>query len=93
MFDWYVFYTVMSVIFMSFMVLFSVAMIIIVALQEGNNNNLGAISGAAESFFGKNKAKSLEAKFKRLTIYISGAILLTSVLYFVMGVLRNRLPS
>lgn len=75
------------------MVLLSVIMIIIVVMQEGNNSNLGAISGGAESFFGKNKAKSLEAKFKRMTIYISAGILVTSILYFVVGILRNRLVA
>ena len=44
MFDWYLFYTVLSIVFMSLMVLFSIVMIIIVVMQQGNNANLGANS-------------------------------------------------
>lgn len=84
-------YTVLSIIFMVIMVLLSVAMIIIVVLQQGNSSNLGAIAGGAESFFGKNKARSLDGKFKRWTIFISIGILLTSILFFVIQILKARL--
>lgn len=84
-------YTVISIIIMVIMVLLSIAMIIIVVLQQGNSSNLGAIAGGAESFFGKNKARSLDAKFKRWTIFISIAILVTSILFFVIQILKARL--
>jgi preprotein translocase subunit SecG len=76
---------------MIIMVLLSVAMIIIVMLQQGNTTNLGAITGAAESFFGKNKAKTLDSKFKRWTMIIAGAILLSSILFFVLSILKSNL--
>lgn len=89
----YTVYTVLCSIFMVLMVLLSIAMIIIVVLQQGNTNNLGAIAGGAESFFGKNKARSLDGKFKRWTIIIAAAILVTSILFFVFMILRNALPQ
>lgn len=73
------------------MVLLCVAMIVIVALQEGNNANLGAITGAAESFFGKNKAKTLESKFKRWTMIIGAGILVCSIIYYVLYLLKENL--
>jgi preprotein translocase subunit SecG len=78
---------------MVLMVVFSVIMIIVVALQEGSNANLGAITGAAESFFGKNKAKSLEAKFKRWTMVIGLCVLICSISYFVLSILKSNIPS
>lgn len=87
----YTVYTVFSIIFMVLMVLLSIAMIVIVVLQQGNTNNLGAIAGGAESFFGKNKARSLDGKFKRWTIGISAAILVSSILFFVFRILMMRL--
>lgn len=89
--DFYLLYSVLSIIFMIVMVLLSIAMIIIVVMQQGNNNNLGAIAGGAESFFGKNKAKSLDAKFKRWTIIVAAMILVTSILFFVVQILKARL--
>ncbi len=91
MFDWFLFYQVLSIVLMSFMVLFSIVMIIIVVMQQGNTNNLGAIAGGAESFFGKNKARSLDAKFKRWTILVAAMILVSSILFFVVQILRARL--
>ncbi len=81
----------LSIAFMVIMVLLAIAMIVIVVLQDGNNSNLGAITGAAESFFGKNKSKTLDAKFKRWTIGIAIGLLVTSILYFVVYLLRNSL--
>lgn len=89
--DWFLFYTVLSIIFMVIMVLLAVIMIIIVVMQQGESSNLGAIAGGAESFFGKNKSRSLDAKFKRWTIFVAGMILLTSILFFVIQILKSRL--
>lgn len=89
--DLYQLYNVLSIIFMVLMVVLSIGMIIIVVLQDGNTNNMGAITGAAESFFGKNKAKTLDGKFKRWTMIIAGSILLCSILYFVVYLLRQNL--
>lgn len=91
MFDWFLFYQVLSIVLMSLMVVFSIAMIIIVVMQQGNTNNLGAIAGGAESFFGKNKARSLDAKFKRWTIIVAAMILVASILFFVVQILKARL--
>lgn len=76
---------------MVIMVLLSIAMILVVVLQEGNENNIGAIAGGTESFFGKNKSKSLDAKFKRWTIYIAIAILISSIIFFIIQVLMKTL--
>lgn len=73
------------------MVLLSIALTIIVVMQEGNNDNIGAITGSSESFFGKNKAKSMDAKLKRLTIYLAIGILVTSILFFVIQILKKTL--
>lgn len=80
-----------SIAFMILMVLFSIAMIVIVALQEGNDGNLGAVSGSQESFFGRNKAKTTETKLKRLTMIVGAGILISSIMYFVLYLLREGL--
>ena len=45
----------------------ALVLIVTVLLQESKQNGVGAISGAAETFFGKNKAKGLEAKLALIT--------------------------
>ena len=42
----------------------------VVLLQEGKSAGLGAISGAAESYWGKNKGRSMEGTLVKLTKYL-----------------------
>ena len=46
------------------------ALIGIVLLQEGKSAGLGAIAGAAESSWGKNKGRSMEGTLVKLTKYL-----------------------
>ena len=50
----------MSVIISIVLILVSLVLIVAVLMQEGNKQGLGAISGAADTFLGKNKSKSAE---------------------------------
>ena len=84
-------YSGLLIALMVVMVLLAVGMIVVVMMQSGNQTNLGAITGAAESFFGKNKAKTMEAKFKRWTVIIAVSMLVCSILFFVFYLLRSNL--
>lgn len=55
-----------------------------VLLQEGSRQGLGAISGGAETFFGKNKAKSYEGKLAMAT-KISAAV------FIIMSLVINAI--
>lgn len=66
------------------LILISIVLIIAVLLQQGQRQGLGAIAGGAETFFGKNKAKSYEAKMAKITkigatVFIIAAIAATIV--------------
>ena len=54
--------TALSIIIDIVLILISIALIVAVLMQEGQRQGLGAIGGGAETFFGKNKAKTVEAK-------------------------------
>ena len=47
--------------------LVSVALTALVLMQEGKSAGLGAISGAAETYWGKNKGRSMEGTLVKLT--------------------------
>ena len=50
------------------LILLSVAIIVLVLLQEGKSAGLsGAIAGGAETFFGKNKSRTMESKLVLIT--------------------------
>ena len=45
---------------------------VVVLLQSGKRAGLsGAISGGAETFFGKNKGRSIDAKLSKATTYVA----------------------
>ncbi len=52
-------------------IVFSLVIIAIVLLQEGRQANLGAISGAAESFMDKGRARTLDAILSRATKWLA----------------------
>ena len=67
------------------MILFAIDCIVltaIVLLQEGKSAGLGTISGAAESYWGQNKGRSMEGKLEKATkVFV--------VLFFVIAIVLN----
>lgn len=66
-------------------IIVSVVIIVLVALQESKQQGLsGAIAGAADTFFGKNKGRTMEAQLSKFT-KIAGVIFF--ILAFVSALL------
>lgn len=62
-------------------VIISVALIIVVLLQHGKQQGLsGAIAGGAETFFGKNKGRTIDAILSKITAAAAIVFLITSLL-------------
>ena len=55
--------TILTVIF----ILISVALTVIILMQESKSAGLGAIAGAADTYWGKNKGRSMEGMLVKLT--------------------------
>ena len=56
----------------SVLIVISIILVIIVLMQEGKSAGLsGAIAGGAETFFGKNKGRTYEAKLAKFTKFIA----------------------
>lgn len=66
------------------LIFFSIAIIAVVLLQEGKSAGLsGAIAGGADTFFGKNKGRTIEEKLVKITRVIAivfGMLVLVSYL-------------
>ena len=62
-------------------ILVCVALTVIVLAQEGKDAGLGSIGGLSESYWGKNKSRSMEGNMVRITRYLAiGFIALTIIL-------------
>ena len=49
----------------------SLIMIFVIILQEGNQQGIGVVSGGADTFFSKNKARSIDAKLAKATKWVA----------------------
>ena len=61
-----------------------IALTVIVLMQEGKSAGLGAIAGAADTYWGKNKGRSMEGGLVKATTIMG-------ILFFVISVALNML--
>lgn len=59
-----------------------IALTVVVLMQEGKQQGLGSIAGAADSYWGKNKGRSMEGGLVRATTIMA-------VLFFVLAIVLN----
>ena len=77
-------FSVIRLVILLIVVVLAVALIIIVCLQPTETQGLGAISGNSDTFYSKNKSKTLQGLFKRLTVIFSIALAVLTVVFFVL---------
>ena len=63
---------VLTIIF----ILVSLALLVVVLMQEGKSAGLGAISGAAETYWGKAKGRSMEGVLMKVTQGLAAAFMI-----------------
>lgn len=59
-----------------------VALLVVVLMQEGKQQGLGAIAGIADTYWGKNKGRSAEGTLIRMTKIMA-------ILFIVLSVVLN----
>jgi len=71
---------VMRIALIALHMIVAVALIVIVLLQSGKQAGLsGSIAGGAETFFGKNKGRTIDAILSKLTSVAAVIFLITSL--------------
>ena len=64
----------------------SLILIVVVLLQSGKAQGLsGAIAGGSETFFGKNKGRTIDAILEKWTSVVAIGFLVTSVVLFFLS--------
>jgi len=72
--------------FMILMMISAIAMIVIVLMQKGTNENVGAITGVSDTYFGKNKERTKASILKKVTYALFAFIIVCAIICFVVGV-------
>jgi len=63
---------VLKIVLTIVFIILCLALIAVILLQEGKSAGLtGSISGAAESFWGKNKGRTIEGKIEKATKFVA----------------------
>ena len=68
--------TILTIVF----IIVSIALIVIVLLQEGKSAGLGAIAGGAETYWGKNKGRSMEGTLVKTTKFLVAAFIILAAI-------------
>lgn len=61
-------------------ILVCVALVVLVLMQEGKQQGLGSISGAAESYWGKNKGRSMEGRLVQITKMLAISFMVLAII-------------
>jgi len=67
---------------MVLIIIVSIVMTVLILMQEGKSQGLGAISGSQDTYWSKNKGRSMEGFLVKLT---TGLV----VAFFVLAILLN----
>lgn len=74
----------LAIILAVFDIIICLAMVALVIMQEGNSQGLGSIAGSADTFFGKNKARSIDTVFKKLTTVLGVAFAIVTISLYLL---------
>ena len=69
----------------SLLMLSALVMIVTVLMQSSERTGIGAVSGAAETFFGKSKARGMDAKLALITKVCTGLFVSLSIVMMLLG--------
>ena len=67
--------TILTVIF----VIICIALTVLVLMQEGKSQGLGSISGMADTYWGKNKGRSMEGGLVKITTGLAVGLMVLAV--------------
>ena len=72
-------------------VIISIILVAIVLMQHGKQQGLsGAIAGGAETFFGKNKGRTVDAMLKKFTSVVATLFIISSVALAFVSVSEHK---
>lgn len=73
---------ILRIIFTVIFVLDCIGLTVIVLMQEGKQQGLGSIAGVADTYWGRNKGRSMEGGLVKATTVMA-------ILFFVLAVILN----
>ncbi len=79
-------YITLSRVMIILMFVAALVAIVLVLLQQSNSSGIDALGGSSETFYGKNKGKSIESKMKKWTIISLIVLIVFSIAFYVLQI-------
>ena len=76
----------LSVTMIILMALAALTAVVLVLLQPSNSSGIDALGGSSETFFGKNKGKSIEAKMKKWTWICLAILIVFAITFYILQI-------
>lgn len=76
-------FPIIRIVLISLMVAIGLALIVIILFQPSSSSGMGALSGQRDTFYSKDKSKSLESVMKKITVVLGIAEGVLAILFFV----------
>ncbi len=77
-------YRIVCLVLLLVMMVCAVIAIVIVLFQPGNSTGIDALGGSSETFFGKNKGRSMESKMKKWTVISLIVLTVLAIAFFIL---------
>ncbi|MBE5998379.1 MAG: preprotein translocase subunit SecG [Eubacteriales bacterium] len=74
--------SILRIVLTIVMIIISIIMTVIILMQEGKSQGLGAIAGTTDTYWGRNKGRSMEGFLVKFT---TGLV----IAFFVLAILLN----
>ena len=87
----YAVYRTVSAVFIILMFVAALAAIVLVLLQPGNSQGIDALGGSSETFFGKNKGRSIESRMKKWTWICLAVMTVLAIVAYAIALVATSL--
>ena len=71
--------TLVKTIIQVLYIVICIAIVVVVLMQEGKTSGLGAVSGAEDTYWSKNKGRSAEGKLVKITSVLGALFIILSI--------------
>lgn len=80
-------YISLCFIFLIIIFLAALIAILVILFQKSNSDGIQGITASSETFFGKNKGRSIESKLKKWSWVLLGVIAVLSIVLYIVQVM------
>ncbi len=84
-------YLISSVVLYVCLFVAAAAAIVLVLFQQSNSDGIQGITGSSETFFGKNKGRSIESRMKKWTWICLAVITVLAIVAYAVALVATKL--